>query len=92
MRYAATPGEVAGWLAEFEHLGESKRKAIVAFISEVVSDCTGCGEPVRRCDPRILRNGDLTHLRCAGTAAASTPPPPSPRHGAPPRHGAQAHG
>lgn len=67
MRHVATPGEVAGWLRFLDPLPEHRRAPVIRMLSEVVSDCPVCEEPVRRCDRRALDiDEQLGHLQCIG--------------------------
>jgi hypothetical protein len=70
MRRCATPGELARWERELSpHMARERVVAVVAMLAEVVDDeCRGCGEPVRRCDPRMRRGERMAHLHCHGEA------------------------
>jgi hypothetical protein len=64
-RHIATPGEMSSWRAELKPLAAACADGVMRLLSEVVSDCAACDEPIRRCDPRRLVDGRLLHLTCA---------------------------
>ena len=67
MPHVATPGELRGWGELLAPCPPDRVGPIKRMLSEVVADCPGCDEPVRRCDPRRLVEGRLHHLSCAPT-------------------------
>ena len=65
-RYPATPAEFERLIAYLAPVAAERRPAIARMVFEEVGICPACGESVRRCDARMLRDGHLRHLACVG--------------------------
>ena len=65
-RYPATPAELERLMAYLAPVATERRPAIARMVFEEADTCPACGEAVRRCDARALRDGHLYHVGCGG--------------------------